>query len=376
MTGGSPAVSSPGCSSPGLAQHAIRSSRRASARHSRSALACSCRSAYCSGRDLICRFRLGDKHENRIHWLGRDGQPDGGKSATQRRRLVVFNRTPDKAASHLARGAIWADTPASLGAQVQILFTMLADPSAVHEAALGNNGFLDRLPANALWIDCSTVNPSFSREMALQAQARTIRFLDAPVAGSRQPAARGELTFFVGGDAADLEECRHLLQPMGSKILHVGAHGMGSSLKMVNNLLLATSMAAFAEGLVLGEALGISLEELLDFLLGTALVASYLTSKREKIELGDYAPEFTLQWMEKDLRLAAVSAHETAVALPVTNATRETYQLAARQGHEQEDFSAVYAFLNAASPARQGTKARFSASVRALIPTLTTTNGK
>src|SRR5207249_9351938 len=99
-------------------------------------------------------------------------------------------------------------------------------------------------------VDCSTVNPSCSRGMASAAQARKVRFLDAPVAGSRDPAAKGELVFFVGGDAGDLEACRPLLQVMGSKILHVGGHGMGTSLKMVNNLLLASSMAAFAEGLV------------------------------------------------------------------------------------------------------------------------------
>ena len=144
----------------------------------------------------------------------------------------------------------------------------------------------------------------------------------------------------------DLEACRPLLQAMGSKILHVGGHGMGTSLKMVNNLLLASSMAAFAEGLVLGQALGISQERLFDFLIGTSVVAPYLAAKRGKIERGDYAPEFALQWTEKDLHLAAVSGQEAGVALPLTNAAKEIYELAARHGHAEEDFSAIYAFLN------------------------------
>jgi 3-hydroxyisobutyrate dehydrogenase/glyoxylate/succinic semialdehyde reductase len=265
-------------------------------------------------------------------------------------RLVVFNRTPDKAASLVSQGAILTDTPAAVAEQVEVLFTMLAHPAAVHEAALGQSGFLDRLRPQALWIDCSTVNPSFSREMASEAQARKLRFLDAPVAGSREPAARGQLSFFVGGAATDLQACRPLLQTMGSRILHLGGHGMGSALKMVNNLLLASSMAAFAEGLVLGQALGISQERLFDVLMGTALIAPYLASKREKIERGDYAAEFPLQWMEKDLHLAALSAQEAAVALPLTNAAKETYQLAARHGRTQEDFSAIYAFLNTRQP--------------------------
>jgi 3-hydroxyisobutyrate dehydrogenase/glyoxylate/succinic semialdehyde reductase len=265
-------------------------------------------------------------------------------------RLTVFNRTRDKAEPLIREGATWADTPAAVAGQAEILFTMLAHPAAVKEAALGQDGFLYRLPPEALWVDCSTVNPSFSREMAAEAQARKLRFLDAPVAGSREPAARGELTIFVGGDAADLEACRPLLQAMGSKILHVGGHGMGTALKMVNNLLLASSMAAFAEGLVLGEALGIGPERLLDFLLGSPLVAPYLAGKRNKIERGDYAPEFPMEWMQKDLHLAGVSAQETAVALPLAGAAKELYELAARQGHAREDFSAIYAFLNARHP--------------------------
>jgi 3-hydroxyisobutyrate dehydrogenase/glyoxylate/succinic semialdehyde reductase len=259
--------------------------------------------------------------------------------------LVVFNRSADKAASLVSAGAHLADSPAALAEEVEVLFTMLAHPAAVREAALGKDGFLSRLRPSMLWIDCSTVNPSFSREMASAAQARKLRFLDAPVAGSRGPAAKGELVFFVGGNAADVEASGPLLRAMGSRIVHVGGHGMGAALKMVNNLLLASSMAAFAEGLVLGEALGISRERLFDFLMGTPLVAPYLATKRAKIEQGDYAPEFPLEWMQKDLHLAAVSAQETGVALPLTGAAKEIYQLAARDGHAHEDFSAIYPFL-------------------------------
>src|SRR6266851_2667402 len=98
--------------------------------------------------------------------------------------LVVFNRTREAAASLISRGATWADTPASVGEEAEVLFTMLAHPAAVREAALGKNGFLHRLRPGTLWVDCSTVNPSFSREMASEAQTRMVRFLDAPVSGS------------------------------------------------------------------------------------------------------------------------------------------------------------------------------------------------
>src|SRR5258706_500291 len=180
--------------------------------------------------------------------------------------------------------------------EFEVLFTMLAPPAGVREAALGEGGFLGGMRRGLLWIDCSTVNPSFSREMAAAALGKKLRSLDAPVAGSRGPAEKGELTFFVGGNAADVLASGPLLRAMGKDIVHVGSHGMGASLKMGNNLLLASSMAAFAEGLVLGEALGISRNRLLELLMKTPLVAPYLATKREKIERSDYSPEFPLEW--------------------------------------------------------------------------------
>src|SRR6266481_2830246 len=116
--------------------------------------------------------------------------------------LVVFNRTREKAEQLLSQGAAWAESPAAVASQVEVIFTMLAHPEAVEEAALGKEGFLSRLAPGQLWIDCSTVNPSFSRKMA--AEAHPIRFLGAPVTGSKTEAALGKLVFWIGGDLADL----------------------------------------------------------------------------------------------------------------------------------------------------------------------------
>lgn len=116
--------------------------------------------------------------------------------------LVVYNRTRDKARLLLEQGAKWADSPADLAVEVEILFTMLAHPDAVREAALGENGFLSRFPSGLLWVDCSTVNPSFSKEIAGEARSRGIRFLDAPVTGSKEIAAAGKLVLWVGGDSS------------------------------------------------------------------------------------------------------------------------------------------------------------------------------
>jgi 3-hydroxyisobutyrate dehydrogenase-like beta-hydroxyacid dehydrogenase len=258
--------------------------------------------------------------------------------------LVVFNRTRAKAEPLLGPCGTFSDSAAKVADQVDILFTMLANPEAVEEAALRANGFLNYLRPNALWVDCSSVNPSFSKKMAAAAAARQIRFVDAPVTGSAAVAEQGKLVFWVGGEDADLETIRSLLLCMGNKIVHVGGHGMGTSLKMVINLLIGNAMAAFAEGMALGEGLGISREVLFDSLLGMPAVAPFLAAKREKIERGNYDPEFPLRWMQKDLHLASVSAYESDLALPVTNVTKEVYRLAMRGGRGTEDFSAIYEF--------------------------------
>jgi 3-hydroxyisobutyrate dehydrogenase/glyoxylate/succinic semialdehyde reductase len=136
---------------------------------------------------------------------------------------------------------------------------------------------------------------------------------------------------------------------MGNKIVHAGGHGMGTSMKMVVNLLLGTGMAAFAEAMALGEGLGISRKMLFDSLLGTPAVAPFLASKREKIESRNYEAEFPLRWMQKDMHLATVSAYEAGVAMPLTNVTKEVYRLAMRDGHDTEDFSAIYEYLSSDS---------------------------
>lgn len=171
--------------------------------------------------------------------------------------LQVFNRSKNKAEVLLGEGAQWADSPATLVTQSDILITMLAHPEAVEEVALGETGFLKQAGQNKLWMDCSTVHPSFSQKMATKATQAGYRFLDAPVVGTKGPAENGELVFLVGGDKADLEQAQPLMDVMGKKTLHLGGHGKGSSMKMIVNMMLAQTMLAFSEGLSLGQALGI-----------------------------------------------------------------------------------------------------------------------
>jgi 3-hydroxyisobutyrate dehydrogenase/glyoxylate/succinic semialdehyde reductase len=142
--------------------------------------------------------------------------------------VAVHNRTREKAEHLLSLGATWAASPADVALEAETVFTMLAPPEAVRQAALGEDGFLRALAPGRLWVDCSTVDPSFSREMAEKARESGIRFLDAPVTGSKVYAAEAKLTFWVGGATADLEAIKPLLECMGSRVVHCGGQAKSS----------------------------------------------------------------------------------------------------------------------------------------------------
>lgn len=260
--------------------------------------------------------------------------------------LIVQNRTKEKADSLIKEGAGWADSPLDVAAKVGTIFTMLSNPDAVYEAALGESGFLSGMKHNAIWVDCSTVNPSFSKDMGKKANGYGVRFMDAPVAGTKQPALNGELTFFVGGNKKDFDEVKPLFEKMGKKIIYAGECGKGTSMKMIVNLMLGAAMASFSEALVLGESLGFDKETILNTLLGGPVTAPYLTAKKEKFLKNEYETEFPLQWMHKDLQLISDTAGETKVTLPTTGAVRDIFALANQQGFGELDFSSLYKFLS------------------------------
>jgi len=259
--------------------------------------------------------------------------------------LVIYNRTRAKAGPLIAQGAVFAESPQKVAEAVPVVITMLSEPSAVADTALGPDGFLDHFPKGSLWIDCSTVNPSFSKDLAGECTKRGVRFLDAPVAGSIAPAEQGQLVFFVGGEKGDVDFSRPLLEVMGKSVLHMGGHGMGASMKMANNILLAGAMALFSESMVLGEELGIQQDLLLNSLLSSPVAAPFLGLKKTMIESGEFATQFPLKWMHKDLQLASATAYECGVAMPSSHAIKELFSLALRQGLGEKDFASVYQYL-------------------------------
>ncbi len=261
--------------------------------------------------------------------------------------LTVFNRTKEKADDLVEQGARWGDSAAEAVKNADVVFTMLSEPAVVREVAFGKDGFVGSMQADALWVDSSTVNPSFSREMAEKARQAMVRFMDAPVAGSKVPAQNGELVYLVGGEKKDLDQVSNLLDIMGKKTVHVGKTGLGTSMKMVVNMMLAQSMLAFSESVHLGMSLGIDRNFVLESLSGMPVSAPFLSYKAGRMKDDNFEVEFPLEWMQKDMHLATLSGWEQGIALPSANLSKEIYALAKQSGLSREDFSAVFKLLNA-----------------------------
>lgn len=259
--------------------------------------------------------------------------------------LTVYNRSEAPAKELEALGAIRSERLEAAVKDADIVFSMLSTPEVVQALMLDKGAGMDHMKADSLWVDCSTVNPSFSLHAFSRAQEKGIRFLDAPVAGTKPQAAQAELVFFVGGESSHLEQAQPYLDVMGKKTLHIGETGKGASFKMLVNSLLAQSMLVFSETLHLGEKMGLDKDFLLNTLPNLVVSAPFTKFKAEMIRENDYEVQFPLEWMHKDLQLAALCAYEQDQPLPMANLAKEIYAKAKQEGFGREDFAAVHKVL-------------------------------
>ena len=277
--------------------------------------------------------------------LGAMGAPMARRIAAARLPLTVWNRSSERTAPFAALGASVAKTPREAAAAGDVVCTMLSDPAALEAVASGPDGLLAGLAPGALWLDFSTVTPAASRSFAARARENGARFCDVPVAGSVKPAVDGTLKILAGGDAADLEAGRPVLDAVSNGVLHFGAVGQGSAMKLVNNLLFGVTLAAFGEALGLAKKLGLPERETTEWLLSIPSVSPYLKAKMDFLAAGGEPPAFALSLMEKDLRLM-VEAGGGPSSAAVVEAARSDYERARKAGLGDKDFSHVLTFLH------------------------------
>ncbi len=259
--------------------------------------------------------------------------------------VTVWNRSKAPVEELKSKGANAAASASEAVADADIVFSMLSTPEVVEQVFLDEGGALANMKEGTIWADCSTVNPSFSLRAAAAAEKAGIRFIDAPVAGTKPQATNAELAFFIGADTALLEEARPYLDMMGNKVLHIGETGKGASFKMLVNIMLAQSMAIFSEAVLLGEKMGLSREFLLNVVPNLAVSAPFTKAKADMVRSGDYEVQFPLELMHKDLHLAAVTAYELNQPLYLANVAKELFAEANKKGMGRLDFAAIHKFL-------------------------------
>ena len=270
--------------------------------------------------------------------LGRMGIAMAGHVLTAGHQVVVWNRTPGRAAALLEHGATEAGSVGEAVAGVDAVVLMLFGPPSVREVLPGLAG----APAGALVVNCTTVAPADAHEFAKDLEA--LRYVDAPVAGSVAPANEGTLGVLGGAAEQDWADALPLLHTFGdpAKVRRVGAVGAGSAMKLCNNLALAFTIAGIGESLRLGRDLGLNRGALLDVLAGTPL-GGMVAYKRPMLDAEDYRePTFSLDLLAKDLDLAVGAAESD---LPVTGAIARAARDALDAGHSGEDFAALAGFL-------------------------------
>jgi 3-hydroxyisobutyrate dehydrogenase len=256
--------------------------------------------------------------------------------------LSVWNRTAAKAQALASKGAKVAATPREAATGADFIFAMVADDDASRGVWLGADGALAGAKSGAIGVESSTLTPEWVRELGRHAHAKGCGFLDAPVGGSRQAAASGELRFFVGGEPQTFEAARPALAAVGNKMDLLGPVGAGATWKLINNQLAAAQIAALAEALEVAKKAGFKNEQISDLILGGAPASPIVKLKLPRMLAQDFEPaDFALNLMLKDARYAAALAQSLGAPADMISGAAKAFARADAKGLGAKDIAAV-----------------------------------
>ena len=261
--------------------------------------------------------------------------------------LVAYNRTRDKAEE--LDGAKFAETPQELAEQSDVIITMLPDSPQVEEVLAGEEGVLEGIKEGALVVDMSTISPVVTGELAKKAEEKGASMLDAPVSGGDVGAIDGTLSIMVGGGEEEFERALPLFEVMGETVTHVGSVGTGQVVKAANQIVVALTIEAVSEALVLGSKGGVPPEKILDVLGGGLAGNKVMEVKREKMLEHSFDPGFRVELHHKDLGIALAAGREYGVTLPVTAIVDQMLETLKMLGRGDQDHSALLTLIEESS---------------------------
>jgi len=245
-----------------------------------------------------------------------------------------------------ALGAQLLSSPAEVARASDVVIAILPADAELKLVALGPGGLLEGFSPGKILIDMTTATALSLQEIEKALAAAGGRVLDAPVSGGTPAAAQGTLTIMVGGEAALLEECRPLLETMGTRIIHVGPLGQGKVVKMINQVMAAVHLLTIGEAFALGVKCGADPQVLYEVIKVSSGYSKMMDLRLPDFLLaGRFEPGFKLDLMKKDINLAVDSAKAAGVPLVLTAEAARIFAAASAAGKGGADFSAAAQFL-------------------------------
>jgi 2-hydroxy-3-oxopropionate reductase len=259
--------------------------------------------------------------------------------------LVLYNRTREKAEALAERGAEIAASPREAAAKSDVTITMLPGPPEVEELVAGEGGLLEGARDGSLLVDMSTSSPVLARELARRAGERGIGMLDAPVSGGDVGAIEGTLSIMVGGSEDDFERARPIFETLGKTVARVGGAGAGQVAKAANQIVVALTIEAVSEALVLGSKAGVDPAKIVEALSGGLAANKVMEIKGAKLLSHEFEPGGKIEFQRKDLKIALAAAREYGVPLPITAMVEAMFGALEARGRGEWDHSALLTLL-------------------------------
>lgn len=257
-------------------------------------------------------------------------------------KVSVYNRTPAKAKELEAKGALVCSSPRKLVAGADVVIIMVTGPNAVWDVVRGDDGVFAETGNQKVLVQMSTLDVATTLALAEEALARGYRYLDCPVTGSKKQVEAAELIIEAGGSSETLNEVHSVLMAIGKHVVHAGAVGSGTALKLCMNLVVAQMTTAVAEATAFARALDIDPSHIFEVLENSpALNCVYYKLKREPLLKRNYPPAFSLANMLKDVRFMNAEAKKRNLKLPVTRAVQDLMEQTAEQNDASLDLSVI-----------------------------------
>lgn len=277
-----------------------------------------------------------------IGWvgLGKMGVPMVKRLINAGHRVIVYNRTIERAKELEASGATVASSPAELYSSNDFIFLMVSDDNATKDVIAGPNGLLAGRGSDKIIVNMSTVSPTISKEMQQLCKEKGSYYLDAPVSGSVKQATNGELVIMVGGDEQHFKKVELVFRILGKLCMRVGDTGAGNVAKLAINTLLALHAQGLAETIQLAKANGIDASTLMTLINNSAIGNAFMGIKGDAIANDNYTAAFALKHIAKDLRLAK----DIGLNSPLANTAFDSFTKAEKE-YGDEDIIAIHKYM-------------------------------